>query len=121
MDKKRVLVVDDDIDLLKMMQLRLESEGYEFMGAQDVKEMFKVMRLKKPDLLILDIILPGIDGYTALKEVKEHDEFKDIPVIILTAKREKEIKKLFDFENIAFYIEKPYESGDLLQKIKSLL
>lgn len=121
MDKKRVLVVDDDADLLKMLKLRIEAEGYEFMSAQDGGEMLKVMKLKKPDVVLLDIMLPKIDGYSALREIRKEDEFKDTPVIVLTAKEKKKVGGLFALEKIANFIEKPFETSDLLQKIRSAL
>lgn len=114
---KKILVVDDDVDLLKMLKIRIESEGYEFMGAQDGEEMLRVMKMKKPDLILLDIILPKMDGYSALREVRKDDEFKDIPVIVLTAKEKKKVGDLFALEKIEFFVEKPFETEDLLRKI----
>ena len=121
MNKKKVLAVDDDEDLLKMLKLRIDKEGYEFMSAQDGEEMLRVMKTKKPDLVILDIMLPKMDGYSALREMRKEEEFKDIPVIVLTAKEKKKLQDLFALEKIEFFIEKPFEADDLLQKIRSLL
>ena len=121
MDKKRVLLVDDDQDLLKMMKLRLESEGFEFMSAQNGLEMISLSKIKKPDVILLDIMLPGMDGYTALRELRKEDESKDIPIIVLTAKEKKKVGDLFALEKIAFFVEKPFETQDLLKKIRSLL
>ncbi len=121
MDKKKVLVVDDDVDLLKMLKLRIEAEGYEFMSAQDGQEMLKLIKMKKPDVILLDIMLPGMDGYTALRKIRKEEEFRDIPVIILTAKEKKKVGDLFQLEGISFFVEKPFEASDLLQKIKSVL
>ncbi|HDP16404.1 MAG TPA: response regulator [Candidatus Omnitrophica bacterium] len=121
MDKKRVLVVDDDPDLSKMLKMRLESEGYEFMSAQDGEEMIKAMKAKKPDVVLLDIMLPRLDGYSALREVRKEESLKDVPVIVLTAKEKKKVGDLFALEEIAFFVEKPFETRDLLQKIRSLL
>jgi len=121
MDKKRVMVVDDDADLLKMLKLRIEAEGLEFMSAQDGSEMLKVIKIKKPDAILLDVMLPHMDGYTALRELRKEDEYKDIPVIVLTAKEKKKVGDLFALEKIAFFVEKPFETQDLLKKIRSLL
>ncbi|MFC1508161.1 PleD family two-component system response regulator [Candidatus Omnitrophota bacterium] len=120
MDKKKVLVVDDDLDLLKMLQLRIETEGFEFMSAQDGKEMLESVKMKKPDVILLDVMLPKLDGYTALREMKKQEEYKDIPVIILTAKEKSKVGDLFVTEGISFFIEKPFETKDLMQKIRSL-
>lgn len=121
MGKKRVLVVDDDTDLLKMLKLRIEAEGFEFIAAEDGEEMLNIMKTKKPDVIILDIILPKIDGYTALREMRKEEEFKDIPVIILTAKEKKAVGDLFALEKVANFIEKPFETKDLLDKIRRLI
>ena len=121
MSGKKILVVDDDTDLLKMLELRIKAEGYEFISARDGSEMLNILNMKKPDLVLLDVMLPNMDGYTALREMREQEEFKDTPVIILTAKEEKKIGDLFAFEKISFFVEKPFESSDLLKKIRSLL
>lgn len=121
MDKKKVLLVDDDKDLMKMLKLRIEAEGYEFMSAEDGDEMLRVMKIKKPDLILLDIMLPKMDGYSALIEMRKEEDFKGIPVIILSAKEREKVGDIFAFERIAFFVEKPFETNDLLQKIKELL
>ena len=121
MAKKRVLVVDDDQDLLKMLKLRIEAEGLEFMDAQDGEEMLKVIKLKRPDVILLDIMLPKIDGYTALREMRKEEAFKDIPVIMLSAKEKQKVGDLFALEKIAFFVEKPFDNKDLMGKIRSLL
>jgi len=121
MDKKKILVVDDDADLLKMLKLRIEAERFEFMSAQDGQEMLDLIKVKKPDVILLDILLPKVDGYSALRRMRAQDEFKDIPVIILSAKEKKKVGDLFALENIAFFVEKPFEAVALLQKIRSVL
>jgi len=121
MERKRVFVVDDDEDLLKMLRLRLEAEGYEFMFAESGKDMIRIMKMKRPDVVLLDIMLPEMDGYSALLQIRRENDFKDIPVIIMSAKEKKNVGDLFAFEKIAFFVEKPFEIGDLLKKIKGLL
>lgn len=121
MDKKKVLIVDDDQDLLKMLKLRIESEGFEFMSAQDGEEMLKAVKIKKPDVILLDIMLPKIDGYTALREMRKEERYKDIPVIILTAKEKRNVGDLFVLESASFFVEKPFKTKDLINKIRSLL
>lgn len=121
MDKKKILVVDDDTDLLKMLKLRIEAEEFEFMSAQDGQEMLDLIKVKRPDVILLDLVLPKVDGYSALREMRAQDEFKDVPVIVLTAKEKKKVGDLFALENIAFFVEKPFEAADLLRKIRSVL
>jgi DNA-binding response OmpR family regulator len=121
MDKKKILVVDDDADLLDMLKIRIESEGFEFISAKDGEEMLKTVKVNKPDLIILDIMLPKIDGYTALREMRKEEEFKDMPIIILTAKEKRAVGDLFALEKVTNFIEKPFEPSALLNKIRSLL
>ena len=118
MDKKRVLVVDDDADLVKMLKVRIEAEGYEFMNAVDGKDMLDVLKIKKPHVILLDIMLPTMDGYSALREMRKNEEYADIPVIILSAKEKKKVGDLFILEKIAFFVEKPFETKELMEKIK---
>ena len=121
MDRKKILVVDDDQDLLKLLKVRIEGEGYEFMSAGDGEEMLKLLNAQKPDLVMLDIMMPKMDGYTALREMRNQDNFKDIPVIILTAKDKHKMEDLFKLEDVRFFVEKPFDTKDLLEKIKSSL
>ncbi len=120
-EKKRVLLVDDDVDLQKMLRLRIEAEGYEFMSAHDGREMLNLIKTEKPDAILLDILLPNMDGYTALREMRKVEEFKDIPVIVLSAKERKKIGDLFALENVSFFLEKPYDTNDLFKKLRSIM
>ena len=121
MEKKTVLIVDDDIDLLNMLKLRIESNGYEFIGAQDGEKMLEMMKTRCPDVVILDIMLPKMDGYSALREMRKIESFKDIPVIILTAKEKQKVGDLFALEKVAYFVEKPFETNDLMQKINGAI
>jgi DNA-binding response OmpR family regulator len=121
MDKKIVLLVDDDADMAKVLKVRIEAEGYEFLGAIDGEEMLKVLRIKKPDVVLLDIMLPNMDGYSALREMRKNERCVDIPVIILSAKEKKKVGDLFVLEKIAFFIEKPFDTKDLMKKISEAI
>jgi len=121
MDKKRVLLVDDDADLAKVLKARIEVEGCEFMSATDGKEMLEILKIKTPDVILLDIMLPNVDGYSALREMRKDEKCAGIPVIILSAKEKKNIGDLFIPEKIAFFIEKPFDSKELMEKIRGLL
>lgn len=121
MDEKRVLLVDDDTEMVKMLKVRLESAGYEFSAAGDGKEMLEILKIKKPDLILLDIMLPNMDGYSVLREMRKHKEYDKIPVIILSAKEKKKMEDLFILENVAFFIEKPFDTKDLMDKIREVI
>ncbi|MDO8603306.1 MAG: response regulator [Candidatus Omnitrophota bacterium] len=118
MDRKIVLLVDDDVDVAKMLKIRMEAEGYEFMHVGDGKEMLNVLNIKKPNLILLDIMLPNMDGYSILREMRKSDKYAGIPVIILSAKEKKKVEDLFVLEKVAYFIEKPFDTKDLLGKIR---
>jgi len=120
MDKKIILLVDDEEDMVKVLKPRIDAEGYEFMSAKDGKEMLDVLKIKKPSVILLDIMLPNMDGYSALREMRKNEKYADIPVIVLSAKEKKNMGDLFMFEKVAFFIEKPFDAKELMEKIKIL-
>ncbi len=119
MAKKKILVVEDEPQMLDMIKIRLEAAGYKVFTALDGDEGLKRAKEEKPDLIILDIMMPKKDGYTFVKEAKTEESLKGIPIIVLTAKTG--MKDLFGIEGIKDYILKPFESQDLLDKINSYL
>ena len=121
MDKKIVLLVDDDPDIAKMLKIRIEAEGYEFAHVGDSKGLFEVLNIKKPDVILLDIMLPGMDGYSVLREIRKNEKYANIPVIILSAKEKKKVGDLFILEKIASFVEKPFDIKDLLEKIRAAM
>jgi DNA-binding response OmpR family regulator len=86
MDKKRILIVDDEPDLVETLQVRLAQENYECLTANDGHNGFELARTEKPDLVILDIMLPGMDGYKVARLLKFQKELKHIPIIMLSAR-----------------------------------
>lgn len=84
-DKKLILVVDDDIDLVEALAMKLESLNYAVAKAYDGVEGFDKIKSRRPDLVILDVMMPRKDGYQLCDELKKSDDYKDIPVILLTA------------------------------------
>ena len=84
-DKKLILVVDDDIDLVEALAMKLESLNYAVAKAYDGVEGFDKIKTRRPDLVILDVMMPRKDGYQLCDELKQSDDYKDIPVILLTA------------------------------------
>ena len=121
MNKKIVLLVDDDADLTKVLKFRIESEGYEFMSVKDGKELLDILKIKRPDVILLDIMLPNMDGYSALREMRKDEAYADIPVIILSAKEKKKLGDLFALEKVAFFVEKPFDAKELMVKISEVI
>ncbi len=82
--KKKILVVEDDLDLSKLVLLKLTQEGFEAISAQTGSEALDYVKNQKPDLILLDILLPDIDGLSVLNEIANNTTTKDLPVIILS-------------------------------------
>lgn len=118
---KRILVIEDEEDLLKMMIFRLKSGGYEVISATDGLQGLEMAKKEKPELIILDLMLPRMDGYRICKMLKTSDEYKNIPIIILTARMEESDKKLAEEVGANAYMTKPFDHKLLLEKIKEFL
>ncbi|MDP8253803.1 MAG: response regulator [Candidatus Kaelpia aquatica] len=118
---KSILIVDDDIDLRTVVKMRLEIEGYNVNTASNGKECLGIVAERKPDLILLDMTMPVMDGYTALNKLKEQPESADIPVIIFSIKEKIKMEGLFMDDKAAYYIEKPFETEELIGKVKAVL
>ena len=119
--QKKVLVVDDEEDMQKLVKIRLEQEGFVVITASDGEKGIKAAELEMPDLIIMDIMMPNMDGYSCLKEVRKIQKIKDTPVLMLSGKEEEKIRDLFAFQKISGYMEKPFELDNLVAKIKEIL
>jgi DNA-binding response OmpR family regulator len=118
---KRILVVDDEKDLVETIKLKLTSEGYEVDEAFDGKQALEKVKQRQPDLILLDVMMPQVNGYQVCRELKKSDKFKQIPVVMLTAKAQ-ESDKFWGMETGADdYVTKPFEFDALLSSIKKLL
>lgn len=115
-DKLHVLVVDDDQRILKMLKLRLKIEGYDVSTAQDGEEALRLVEVKTPDILLLDMAMPVLDGMSVLKQLRLSSS---LPVIALSANREYGEKSLKLGADV--FISKPFDPDNLMEKIKSVL
>jgi len=118
---KKILVVDDEVELAKAMTIRLTTAGYEVSVAHDGEEALKKARLEKPDLIILDLMLPKIDGYKVCRLLKFDQKYREIPIIMVTARVEEEDKRLGMETGADEYITKPFDWSDLLEKITKFI
>ncbi|HIE53502.1 MAG TPA: response regulator [Armatimonadetes bacterium] len=119
--QKTVLVVDDEPVMVRLLQVNFEAEGYRVLTARDGAEAVRQTLLEHPDLIILDILMPTMDGYEALEIIKSTPETADIPVIVLTGKRKLEdIAEGWKYD-IEFYLTKPYAIEDLLELSRRIL
>lgn len=121
MDRKKILMVDDEEDILKVLRFRLEANDYEVLTASDGQEGLNKARSEKPDLVILDLMLPKLDGYKVCRMLKFDEACKSIPIIIFTAKAQRKDEELGMEMGADAYISKPFEPEILLAKIKELL
>lgn len=121
MDKKRILIVDDEKDLVETVAFRLQANGYEVISAYDGQEGLDKAKKEKPDLIILDLMLPKIDGYKVCRMLKFDEKYKKIPIILFTACVQEEDKKLGQDVGADSYMTKPFEPQALLTQIKELL
>ncbi len=119
-NKRRLLIVDDEPDLADMIKFRLESNGYEILLANDGQQALEVARKERPDLIILDLMLPKMDGYKVCGLLKKDARYANIPIIIFTAKAQEEDKKLSQEVGANAYLSKPFEPKILLEKIREL-
>ena len=119
--QRKILVIDDEEDMLKLLQMRLGQENFDVLLAEDGDVGLKAAEKDLPDLIILDIMMPRMDGYTCLKELRKIPQTKDIPVLMLSGKEEEKVRDLFAFQKISGYVEKPFEMDDLILKIREIL
>ena len=118
---KKILIADDRSEVVELVKATLEGEGYRTIDASDGKEALEKIGLERPDLVLLDIVMPKMDGFEVLSKLRGDPKTKDIPVIMLTAKgqkldREKGIKL-----GASDYIIKPFSPSHLLDKIEELI
>ena len=118
---KKILVIDDEQDLVDMLEITLESEGYEVLKAYDGYEGLEKSRESKPDLILLDIMLPKMDGYQVCRLLKFDDTSKDIPIVMLTARNQKQDRLTGKRVGADEYLVKPFSNEDLLKKIKAMI
>lgn len=119
--KKKILVVDDELDMLMVIKLRLEASGYEVITATDGLEGLNAARRVKPDLIVLDIMLPKMNGYKVARFLKFDEEYKSIPIVMLTALSGEEDKSTGIETGADAYLTKPFETQQLLDAVKSFL
>ncbi len=119
--QKRILVVDDEKDIVELLTFNLEKEGFAVTQAFDGEEALKTIRTNKPDLVILDLMLPGVSGLDICRQVRRNEETETLPVIMLTAKGEP-LDKVVGLEIGADdYITKPFNVRELVARVRAVL
>ena len=118
-ETKKILIVDDEEQLGLALQIRLRSRGYEAVTATNGQEALKLIAQDRPDLILLDVLMPVMDGYSCLREMNTRFGRGTFLVIMLTARDR--MKDLFELEGIADFIIKPFDHEDLLVRIDRAL
>ena len=121
MPKKRILLIEDEVDMVYALTLHLEAINCEVLSAADGQTGLDMARKEKPDLIILDLMLPKMDGYKICRMLKFDEKYKKIPIIMFTARAQDQDKKLGQEVGADAYITKPFDSKELLDKISALL
>ena len=124
----KILIVDDDPDILDAISMIMESRGYQVVTARDGIECLVVLRAEKPDLMILDLLMPKMDGFGVLKELQDPrwSKFKNVPKLILSSVKEEAASRRYELEtslelDVDDYIEKPISPDILLERVSNLL
>jgi len=121
MSKGKILVVDDEIYIVHILDFSLGMEGYEVVTALDGEQALERVASEKPDLIVLDIMMPKLDGYEVCRTVKSNPATKNVPVILLSAKGRNVDQKMGFDVGADDYITKPFSPRKLVERINQLL
>lgn len=117
---KKILVVDDEADTIFLISSILKQEGFDIIGAEGGVECLKLLESVKPDLIILDIMMPDMDGWETFHKIRVEDP--DVPICIITVKSQNFDRMLgLNVLNANDYITKPFDADDLVQRIRTIL
>ncbi|MFT3846525.1 MAG: response regulator [Lacibacter sp.] len=118
---QKILVVDDDPYILMSLEFLMKKEGYEVKVARNGTEAFDIINAEAPGLVLLDIMMPDVDGYAICKHIKATKKLKDTKVVFLSAKsKESDIQKGYDL-GASLYITKPFSTRELMKHVKELI
>jgi DNA-binding response OmpR family regulator len=124
----KILIVDDDPDIRDAASIILESAGHEVVTAQDGLEGLELLKAEKPDMMILDLLMPKMDGFSVCKELQDTrwSKFRGMPILILTSVREEASRRRYELEtglelDVADYVEKPIAPEVLLERVARLV
>jgi DNA-binding response OmpR family regulator len=121
MSQKKILVVDDEVDLVETIRFPLEMEGFNVLVCYNGEDALNQARKEKPDLILLDLMLPKLDGYKVCRLLKFDERYKDIPILMLTAKTQEKDKLLGKETGANEYITKPFDIDELMKKVNVYL
>jgi len=119
--KRRVLIVDDEPNIVVSLEFLLRQQGYEVIVARDGEEALAAAAERRPDLVVLDVMLPGIDGFEVCRRLRERTDLAGLKIVLLTA-RGRDVERVRGLEEGADdYITKPFSTRDLMKRVAELL
>lgn len=121
MGQKKVLIVDDEADILEAIRFKLEAEGFQCIAASDGEEGLSKAKTEKPDLVLLDVGLPKINGYKVCRLLKFDESFRKIPIIMLTARTQEKDVQIGQETGADEYVKKPFDLELLASLVKRYL
>ena len=121
-EKKVVVCIEDEPEMIDLVKLILGRKGFELIGAVGGREGLETVRRLKPDLVLLDLMMPDMDGWEVYQQMKADDELKDIPVVVVTAKAQSIDKVLgLHIAKVDDYVTKPFGPKELLHSVRKVL
>ncbi len=118
----KILVIEDDKFLRELITQKLKREGYDVREAVDGEDGVKKVTEEKPDIILLDLILPGIDGFEVLSKIKDNPERKDVPVVILSNLGQKDdVERGLKLGAVDFLIKAHFTPGEIIEKVEAVL
>ena len=118
--RKKILIVEDEQAIVEILSARLIANGYDVLAATDGSSGLEMAKTTNPDLILLDVMLPHVNGFSVCSLLKGNDHYKNIPVIMVTARSEDNDRIFADDVKPDAFINKPFQTQDLLEKIREL-
>jgi CheY-like chemotaxis protein len=116
---KKILIADDEEEIIELLRTALELAGYEVLGISSGSKLFELIENSKPDLLILDVLMPGFDGYSMQLHLSQYESTKNIPVIVITALPA--ARTLFEkFPQVKLFLTKPFNTDTIVKKVNEI-
>lgn len=119
--KRKVLIADDQLYIHRLIRHRLEEEEYQIVTARDGCEVIEIAAREAPDLVVMDVMMPRMDGLTALRHLKRNEATRAIPVIVLTSSPHELVREEAEFSGADLVLSKPFSPTGLLQAVRRLV
>ena len=118
---QKILVADDEVYMLRLLELTFKKGGYEVVSCRDGKEALTLATSALPQLIVLDVMMPGLDGLGALRQLKENPATRDIPVVVLSAKGHALTRVEAEVAGAALFLAKPFSPNQLLGEVQKII